>query len=74
LEDHARHGVLAVEMQAASLFAFSAARGTPVAVVAHVSNAIDYTGEPFDRGSEVEGGQLLNAICRGASRFLRAGG
>ncbi len=73
LEHHAGNGVLAVEMQAASLFAFSAARGTPVAVVAHVSNAIDHAGEPFDRGSEVEGCRLLNAICRGASRFLRAG-
>jgi len=74
LRHHAANGVLAVEMQAASLFAFSAARGTPVAVVAHVSNALDHTGEPFDRGSEAEGCQVLNAICRGASRFLRAGG
>jgi uridine phosphorylase len=73
LEHHAGNDVLAVEMQAASLFAFSAARGTPAAVVAHVSNAVDHTGEPFDRGSDVEGGQLLNAICRGASRFLRVG-
>ena len=73
LRHHAANGVLAVEMQAASLFAFSAARGTPVAVVAHVSNAIDHTDEQFDRGSEVEGYQLLNATCRGASRFLRAG-
>lgn len=74
LEHHAANGVLAVEMQAASLFAFSAARGVPVAVVAHVSNAIDHTGEPFDRGSDVEGSQILNAICRGASQFLRAAG
>ena len=39
LERHARDGVLAVEMQAASLFAFGAARGAPCGIVAHVTNA-----------------------------------
>lgn len=73
IEQHANDGVLAVEMQAASLFAFSAARGTPVAVVAHVSNAVDHMGEPFDRGPEVEGCRLLYAICRGGLQFLSAG-
>jgi nucleoside phosphorylase len=37
LADHAAAGVLAVEMQAASLFAFGSARQIPVGVVAHVT-------------------------------------
>lgn len=48
-------GVLAAEMQAASLFALTQARNADVAVVAHISNATDHEGEPFDRGSENEG-------------------
>ncbi len=71
IERHAESGVLAVEMQAASLFAFAAARGMPVGVVAHVSNAIDHAGKPFDRGSDVEGYELLQAICRGGAQFVR---
>jgi uridine phosphorylase len=70
IEHYAQCGVLAVEMQAASLFAFSAARSTPVAVVAHVSNAIDHTGRPFDRGPSVEARRILEAICKGGVRFV----
>ncbi|HYN15123.1 MAG TPA: hypothetical protein VES66_04955 [Terriglobales bacterium] len=42
LDEHAANGVLAVEMQAASLLAFSKAKGMPVGVVALVTNAVDY--------------------------------
>lgn len=73
IEDHAASGVLAVEMQAASLFAFAAARRVSVAVVAHVSNAIDHSGKPFDRGADVEGSRLMHAICRAGLRFVRDG-
>lgn len=71
INGHAAASVLAVEMQAASLFAFSAARRTPVAVVAHVSNAVDYTGKPFDRGTDVEGYEILRAIGRAGFRFVQ---
>jgi hypothetical protein len=37
---HAENGALTVEMQAASLFAFGVAKGVPVGVLAHVTNAI----------------------------------
>ena len=70
LRAHAREGALAVEMQAASLFAFAERRHIPVAVVAHVSNAVDHEGEPFDRGTHVEGVMILRALCRCAHRFL----
>jgi uridine phosphorylase len=72
LDEHAGDGVLAVEMQAASLFAFAVARGVPVALVAHVSNAIDHIGRPFDRGSDADGYEILRALCRGGSRFVRS--
>lgn len=68
---HASQGTLAVEMQAASLFAFAAARRVAVSVVAHVSNATDHTGTPFDRGEDVEGYRLMCAICRAGVAFVR---
>jgi len=64
LARHAEAGVLAVEMQAASLFAFSAARGVPVGVLAHVTNAVDHTGESFDKGSQDTDRVLLEAMCK----------
>jgi purine-nucleoside phosphorylase len=63
LEKYAQQGVLAVEMQAASLFALAAARNALIGVVAHVSNAIDHTGEPFDKGPDADGIRILRAIC-----------
>jgi uridine phosphorylase len=63
LDQYGEEGVLAVEMQAASLFALAQVRNAQIAVVAHVSNATDHEGEPFDRGSKNEGVQILTAIC-----------
>jgi uridine phosphorylase len=71
LTEHAANGALAVEMQAASLFAFAQARQVDVGVVAHVTNAIDHTGEPFDKGSDEHGWQLVQAMCRASSQLLR---
>jgi uridine phosphorylase len=70
LEKWAREGVLAVEMQAASLFAFGIARQACVASVAMVSNAVDHTGEQFDTGSQDDGLQILKGIARAARSFL----
>jgi uridine phosphorylase len=64
LDQYGEEGVLAVEMQAASLFALAQVRHAQIAVVAHVSNATDHEGEPFNRGSEKEGFEILTAICR----------
>ncbi len=69
LQDWAAEGVLAVEMQAASLFAFGAARQTAVACVAMVSNAIDHSGQQFDTGSPEDGLRILEALAR-ATRSL----
>jgi len=69
-ERHAAAGVLAVEMQAASLFAFSAARGVPCGIVAHVTNAIDLADEGFDNSAEADGPELVRRLCRAGTRFL----
>jgi uridine phosphorylase len=70
LRKWANEGVLAVEMQAASLFAFGLARRVNVAVVARVSNAVDHEGEQFDTGSHDEGLTILNAVARAARSIL----
>ncbi len=62
----AARGVLAVEMQAASLFAFGQARGVPTGLVAHVTNAIDHDGEPFHKGPEDADVSMLAAIAHAA--------
>ena len=71
IDRHARLGALAVEMQAASLFAFAAARKVPVGVVAHVTNTPERDITRFDKGSHELQRELLHAVCRGAQRFLR---
>jgi uridine phosphorylase len=67
---HAAEGALAVEMQAASLFAFAAARGARVGVVAHVTNAVDAEHEPFHKGPDDLDELVLFAMCRAAHRLL----
>ncbi len=70
INQHAESGVLAVEMQAASLLAFGAARAVPVGVLAHVTNAIGHTEEQFDKGDSQVGYEILQAICRAGRHML----
>jgi uridine phosphorylase len=70
LAGHAKAGVLAVEMQAASLFAFSAARRFPVGLVAHVTNSIGDTEKQFQKGTHALEFEILRRICRAGSRFV----
>ncbi len=64
IERWASRGVLAVEMQAASLFAFGQARGVSTGLVAHVTNATDHDGEPFHKGPDDADVAILAAIAR----------
>jgi len=64
LKMYAEQGVLAVEMQGASLFALAAMRNAMIGVVAHVTNAIHHIGEPFGKGPETNGIRILKALCR----------
>jgi uridine phosphorylase len=70
LEKWSREGVLAVEMQAASLFAFGEARQASVASIAMVSNAVDHSGKQFDTGSQEDGLRILKGIARAGRSFL----
>lgn len=70
LRQWADRGVLAVEMQAASLFAFAQARAANVAMVALVSNSVDAATEPFDTGGHDFRAGVLAAIARAAHAFL----
>ena len=70
LAQYTKQGVLAVEMQAASLFAFSLARQLPVGMVAHVTNAVDHDEDPFKKGPHAFGQQLLEAMCQAGKAYL----
>jgi len=72
LSTWASDGALAVEMQAASLFAFGIARHASVASVAMVSNAVDHVGAQFDTGSQEDGLRVLKAIARATRSFFAA--
>jgi len=73
LERWAGAGALAVEMQAASLFAFGQARNADVVVVAVVSNSVDHSNGQFDTGTQEQGLAVLRALAR-ATRKPDAGG
>ncbi len=70
LQRHANAGVLAVEMQAASLFAFATARRMDIGIVAHVTNALDYGDGQFDKGSDEDSVAILQAMMRAGQRYL----
>lgn len=70
LAQHAQQKVLAVEMQAASLFAFARARNAVVGLIAHVTNAVDHDGNDFDKGPDDFGLALVRALCRAGLRFV----
>lgn len=70
LADHSNAGVLAVEMQAASLLAFSEAHRFPIGIVAYVTNAVGQSGKPFDKGTRMLEFDILKRICRAGKRFV----
>jgi uridine phosphorylase len=72
LHSWAGEGALAVEMQAAGLFAFGTALGAAVATVAVVSNAVDHTGPQFDTGPQEDGLKILQCLARAARSFFGA--
>lgn len=45
----------------------------PLAAVAQVSNAIEHSGTPFDKGVHLESVRILSAMCKAARRFLDCG-
>jgi hypothetical protein len=59
-----------VEMQAASLFAFATASKVGVGIVAHVTNAVDHSDDPFDKGTDEHSFALLRAMLRASRTYL----
>jgi uridine phosphorylase len=71
LERHAKNGILAVEMQAASLYAFGAARGVRCGVVAHVTIGVEHSAEAqVEKGPHQLGLAILKAMSRAGRRCL----
>jgi uridine phosphorylase len=62
--------VLAVEMQAASLFAFAHARRAQVGMLALVSNAVDQVTGEFDTGGNDYLLRVLEAVARAARKYM----
>lgn len=63
------HGALAVEMEAAALYAFAAARGRAVLCFAHVTNQMARIEGDFEKGEEAgarESLALIGPVARGA--------
>ncbi|MBL4615382.1 MAG: nucleoside phosphorylase [Magnetovibrio sp.] len=64
-------GVLAVEMEAAALYAFSQAQNKPVLCFAHVTNQMAQNGDDFEKG-EADGALDALAVISAAYRALQA--
>jgi len=70
--EHARNeGILAVEMEAAALYAFSQARGKPVICFAHVTNQMANIEGDFEKGVAGGSKDALHVIAKTARAWLR---
>lgn len=62
-------GLLAVEMEAAALYAFAAARGNAVVCFAHVTNQMGQIEGDFEKGAENGTADALAVVSRAARRL-----
>lgn len=71
---HARAcGVLAVEMEAAALYALAAARSLPITCIAHVTNTMgQQAGDDFEKGEAGGSVTALRVITAAAGAFREA--
>ena len=67
-----RAGILAVEMEAAALYAFAKARGRSVVCFAHVTNQMGRIDEDFEKGMSEGAEELLRVISLTADRWREA--
>jgi purine-nucleoside phosphorylase len=63
-------GVLAVEMEAAALYAYAEARGRDVVCVAHVTNSMAVAGDDFEKG-EADGAHAALEVVAAIVDALR---
>jgi uridine phosphorylase len=66
-----REGILAVEMEAASLYAFAAARTRPVICIAHVSNQLGCVDGDFEKGDGNGAAGSLDLVAALAAAWRR---
>jgi uridine phosphorylase len=66
-----RAGILAVEMEAASLYAFAAARARPVICLAHVSNQLGCVDGDFEKGDHNGAAGSLDLVTALAAAWRR---
>jgi uridine phosphorylase len=64
-------GALAVEMEAAALYAFAQARKQPVICFAHVTNQMAQVEGDFEKGPDDGAEQALDMVCAAAKGWLR---
>lgn len=62
-------GLLAVEMEAAALYAFAKARNKPVLCLAHVTNQMGQVDCDFEKGEADGTTDALQIVCRAAARL-----
>jgi uridine phosphorylase len=67
-----RGGILAVEMEAAALYAFAKARGRSVVCFAHVTNQMGRIEQDFDKGMSEGADESLRVISLTADRWRQA--
>jgi uridine phosphorylase len=71
IEAATQQGILAVEMEAAGLYAFAAARAKPVLCFAHVTNQMGRIDGDFEKGIANGAEESLRVISTIASRWVR---
>lgn len=70
IADAARRGIVAVEMEAAALYAFAQVRGFDVVCVAHVTNTMATDGDDFEKG-EADGAHDALEVVAAIVEHLR---
>ena len=74
IKRHRSAGILAVEMEAAALYAFAEARGNPVVCFAHVTNQMASVEGDFEKGADSGSTDALRVIQVTAQRWLTSPG
>lgn len=74
IERHRSAGILAVEMEAAALYAFAEATENPVVCFAHVTNQMASVEGDFEKGEDSGSADALRIIEATARRWLAAAG
>lgn len=70
IERHRSAGILAVEMEAAALYAFAEATGNPIVCFAHVTNQMASVEGDFEKGADSGSTDSLRVIETTAQRWL----